>query len=768
MEREVKQQEEDIKKLRDEIKLRHEKLQKELSQLKYNALVCLLRRIADNNEENLSAKHEKKLCQLYGGRLFRKIEHEPLINLTDEEIEQDIRDIFALGMNCHIKSKVNNNTTKIEIEKFFSNIKRLEKEKKLNILNEEKLTCDLKRFGLKERKNYCTDIITKEQYSKIKQFNQKSHLIVRKADKNNTFVVMNKNQYETKIAELISDPLKFKQIPSDPSDTIKKEVNLLITKANKNSFNFPKIIGHHEPGYIYGNPKTHKNKDNPPLRPIISQIGTVTYDLAKKLNNLITPYMPKKYMIESTHEFVQIAKTVTAPKLLASLDVESLFTNVPVDDTIQIILKNVYNHPFLKPPSFDQSILGQLLKISTTKTPFKSPSGDIFQQIDGVSMGTPLGPTFANFYMCNLENQTFMDTPSNKPTIYSRYVDDIFLVVDNFKEIEILKNALEHRSKLTFTYEIETCKQISFLDTLVTRENTQLSTTVHRKSTNTGECLNYNSICPERYKTSVIKNFLHRAYSICSSWQNFSVEINRIKQILVNNNFPNSLLDKIIKQFVDNKHKRNNNNNGTDNNSSRTGDSNNDSSNNDNTNINNDSIKDKLPTTTRITQLTATNLYFKNQMTPNYKQTENEIKHILNSNTTAAKDNIKLLIYYKNKKVRNLFIRNNCNTHRQEHNVVYEYVCNEEHCSAVHTSYIGHTTTTIKERFKQHTSIKKHFRDTHNKNITGSQMTPNVKIITACHNKEDLILLEALLIKEHRPIINTQADDFNKILKIFK
>ena len=168
--------------------------------------------------------------------------------------------------------------------------------------------------------------------------------------------------------------------------------------------------------------------------------------------------MPKNYIIESTYQFVQIARTVTEPKLLASLDVESLFTNVPVDATIDIIIDNVYNHPTLNPPQITQDVLRQLLKISTTQTPFNSVSGNIYQQIDGVSMGTPLGPTFANFYMCNLENKTFSDIPTIKPLIYTRYVDDIFLVVDNFQQIETLKNTFENNSPngelfSKFTYE---------------------------------------------------------------------------------------------------------------------------------------------------------------------------------------------------------------------------------------------------------------------------------------------------------------------------
>ena len=152
------------------------------------------------------------------------------------------------------------------------------------------------------------------------------------------------------------------------------------------------IEGHHEPGYIYGNPKTHKNLVDPPLRPIISQVGTVTYTTAKKLNSIITPYMQKRYMIDSTSEFIQIARTVRNPKMIASLDVESLFTNAPLLQTIDIIIESIYHHPTLKAPRIPPGILKDLLILCTTKTPFKTPDNLLYQQIEGVGMGTPLGP----------------------------------------------------------------------------------------------------------------------------------------------------------------------------------------------------------------------------------------------------------------------------------------------------------------------------------------------------------------------------------------
>jgi len=496
--------------------------------------------------------------------------------------------------------------------------------------------------------------------------------------------------------------------------------------------NFDSLLDRH--------PKTHKDIRNPPLRPIVSQIGTVTYSTAKYLNSVITPYMNKHYMIESTYEFIQIARTTESPKCLASLDVVSLFTNVPVKETIKIILDAVYGHPSKSPPKIPRIILEELILICTTQTPFKSPNGQLYQQVDGVSMGTPLGPTLANFYMSHLENNIFSQNLIVKPTVYCRYIDDIFLVIDNVQDLEKLKKNFEENSILQFTYELETKKQIPFLDTLVSRTNSELTTTVFRKETSSSECLNYHSYCPLRYKTGVINNFLHRAYAICSTWELFSIELERIQQLLVNNNYPNYLIQNCINKFLQRKF----------------------------TNSNNCDAKANT-STAENRESNSVKFYFKNQMTEHYKREERELKKIFSEHvlSNTESNQTKLLIYYKNRKLSQLFIKNNPNKPSEIFNVVYKYACDVAACKDANAYYVGYTTTTVKERFRQHASIKKHHQITHNSTITGKQMLQNVSILAKGRSKQELLILEALLIKELNPVINKQTDDFNATLKVF-
>ena len=85
---------------------------------------------------------------------------------------------------------------------------------------------------------------------------------------------------------------------------------------------------------------------------------------------------------------------------MCSFDVCSLFTNVPLDETIEICLAKLYALP--DPPSLPRHVLKDLLLFATKKSHFVF-DGDYYDQIDGVAMGSPLGPVLANIFMCNFK-----------------------------------------------------------------------------------------------------------------------------------------------------------------------------------------------------------------------------------------------------------------------------------------------------------------------------------------------------------------------------
>ena len=180
-------------------------------------------------------------------------------------------------------------------------------------------------------------------------------------------------------------------------------------------------------------------------------------------------------------------------------------------------------------------------------------NGQLFDQIDGVAMGSPLGPSLANIFMSHLEKRYLANCPSEfKPVLYRRYVDDTYCLFRDRDHITMFLDYINcQHPNINFTTEIESENTLPFLDVLVTRDGANFSTSLYRKKTFTGLYTDFASLSPDIYKTNLISVLVYRAFHICSSYQNFHEEIVRIKEILSKNCFPKALTDRIIKSFLD-------------------------------------------------------------------------------------------------------------------------------------------------------------------------------------------------------------------------
>ena len=680
-----------------------------------------------NNLENIQkTKTLKKLNELYNGQIFMKEEVNCYVNLSQHE-----KEFLNLGLNFHLQSKYDKINKQTELEVLYNSLKTLESNNKITIKQglQEQLTSE----GTKHRNRHNCHSLPPHLMDAAHSLKENNNIVVRRADKSSIYVILDKDDYLNKLNALLSDTSKFQVINRDPTSKLKLKANKLIDTLNsvQGDIKIDKIVGDYTPGYVYGNVKIHKQGN--PLRPIISQCPTPTYQLAKTINKIISPYIPNDYSIKSPSEFIDILHSSPTNGIIASLDVNSLFTNVPIDPTIDTIIKHTYHHATLPPPKIPKNILREFLSICTKESPFHAPNGDLYLQIEGVAMGSPLGPTFANFYMGNLEQNIF-NNYYNKPSIYVRYIDDIFMQIDNTDQLTDIKDLFEQNSVLTFTYELHTNHKLPFLDIAVTSTPSGFKTAIHYKPTDHGKCLNADSFCPLKYKRSVVNNYIHRAFKYSQTWDSFHNEIQRIKQMLINNNYSNTLVDHEINKYLD---------------------------------------KSFSPTPNHSEQ-NIIPIYYKNQMHPNHRIDENVLKEIVSNNTKCINpnDKLKLIIYYKNRKSSSLVMKNNMSPPKplmQNTNLIYAFICPMSHSDV--TAYVGYTTTTLFRRLQSHAhqgSIKEHLHKDHNIKVTKEILHDNTNIIDTATDKFRLTIKEALLISKHAPVINKQFDNFTNTLKLFK
>ena len=336
-----------------------------------------------------------------------------------------------------------------------------------------------------------------------------------KSDKGSGVVILDRVDYVTKMEDIISDSTKFKLAGNQDvygiSRTIERRVrDYLRTYVKKPGHitdeQYTKLYpnGSHI-GVMYGLPKVHK--PGTPVRPICSAVGTATYQLGKFVADIIQPAAVNKHGtdLKDTFQFVsQFADQDVSDCTLVSFDVQSLFTNVPLAGTINVCMDRLYRGDPELVPSLPEDVLRKLLSLCVCDNTFIF-NGKVYSQIDGVAMGSSLGPVLANVWMAHLE-ESYIYGCEFSPSFYRRYVDDTFCIFrqpDHVAKFHDFLNSLNPSTK--FDIEIEVDGKLSFLDTVVTKSSSarpDVSTKV--KATDKGLFYDYNSFIPERYKLNLV------------------------------------------------------------------------------------------------------------------------------------------------------------------------------------------------------------------------------------------------------------------------
>ena len=184
-------------------------------------------------------------------------------------------------------------------------------------------------------------------------------------------------------------------------------------------------------------------------------IGSTHYCVGKFLTRLLNPLTQNEYVLQDSFQAAKRIRSEVTGELfeqcyvLVSFDVKSLFTNVPLQKTLDIILKRVYTEKKIK-TSLTKRRLKKLV-LDTCKTAFLA-NGKILEQVDGVSMGASMGPVLANIIMTELEKEVVDRlVQQGKLKFYSRYVDDTLMMLKPEDVDSVLEEFNRYHPSLQFT-----------------------------------------------------------------------------------------------------------------------------------------------------------------------------------------------------------------------------------------------------------------------------------------------------------------------------
>ena len=269
---------------------------------------------------------------------------------------------------------------------------------------------------------YSFSEILEEELKALHNLRKQKHLVIQKADKGNTVVITGKNAYINKMKESISDTTKFEQINIEEDKQLnfllkseKKVIDLIKSLENEGKISekeyeliYPRGC---RPRILYGSPKVHKPVINnyPKFCPILSTIGMPTYKLTKFLIPILSPLTSNEFSVHDSFPFADKVPSFCPDHFVASLDIESLFTNILLNEVIDICIDDVFCDTNTI-HNLDGNYMRELLTLAAYESFFIFDQV-MHRQIDGVAMGSPFGLILANEFLCHFEKQRLSECP---------------------------------------------------------------------------------------------------------------------------------------------------------------------------------------------------------------------------------------------------------------------------------------------------------------------------------------------------------------------
>ena len=300
--------------------------------------------------------------------------------------------------------------------------------------------------------------------------------------------------------------------------------------------------------------KIHKNP--PSARPIVSGCDGPTEKISAYLDHWLQPLAKSlPSYIKDTKEFVKYTESTKLPKdcILCTLDVSSLYTNIPTEDGIHAALQAIENWENKDPLCPPTNWLKKLLELILYQNVFRF-NDKFYIQKQGTAMGTKMAPAYANIFMGTLESKILSET-NPSPIHWKRYIDDIFLVWTDTKESleQFIKSINDLHPRINFTAEFST-DEITFLDLCLYKgerfaKEGILDIKTHIKPTNTQQYVHASSAHPPGTGRGIIKGEILRYLRTNSNEATFQTHKEKHVENMKKRGYRQEVIDRSIKRI---------------------------------------------------------------------------------------------------------------------------------------------------------------------------------------------------------------------------
>ena len=504
---------EKIRNLRPEYLKAEADFRKTITWMKYTIFRISIRNNTNLLRTKIVETHQRKMDKLLVDKAVRegttRNPNKLITNLTEIELTKEEIEVLTLGLNHGVALRPREEDILPAIEGLYSRIKDNNLIKS-GYMAPERVKNALRSFAWNlidlEDRHFFND---SKKTRIIKSLRKRA--VILKPDKGQGIVLLKKEDYTSSMDQIFADKSKFKIVDIDKTISrvanIKRYLETLLKRGEITESEKKEMwMKGANRARARGLPKTHKNFDKvPPFRPIVDTTNTPYSGIGSYLKKVLFPLTVNDYsMKDSFHAAEEIQKIdfdlLQKGYKLVSFDVVSLFTNVPLKRTINIIADRIYREKLIE-TKLRKHTLKKLIADCCTKTTF-SCNDTLYEQIDGVCMGSALGPVLANIIMTELEKLVLPKLiESGIIQFYIRYVDDTLVLIKEDKINEVLNAFNAFDRNLDFTVDEFDDELIHFLDLNVdVAKHGEID--IYSKPTNTGQYWHESSYVPWNYKIS--------------------------------------------------------------------------------------------------------------------------------------------------------------------------------------------------------------------------------------------------------------------------
>ena len=393
-------------------------------------------------------------------------------------------------------------------------------------------------------------------------------ITIKPADKNLGLTILDTSEYKNMCYKHLNDTNTYKLIDDyspDPSYYKLRSILNYYKKLhinNDNTLALTKLassltqLHNHKSLRIapfYCLPKIHKSTISPiPGRPIASSIGTLTYHTSVYLDTQLQPILKHLHTVCTSSNNLILAMTnfkTNINSVILCADVTSLYPNIPINKGINTVY-NVIKKLKLFSKNHLDCLMHMLHWVLTNN--YCTFDNNIYLQIKGTAMGTPVATTYANIFLYGIENEILL---KHKPIYYTRYIDDIFAIYDTHANAQHFINDFNNVIE-SITLEAVTIKRDGVmldltLSLIQSHDKTHdyITHSLYQKPANIYQYIPTSSHHKPHIFTNFINQEINRINLRCTNPSDFETCINLFKTRLINRGYSPSLLTNSLTQI---------------------------------------------------------------------------------------------------------------------------------------------------------------------------------------------------------------------------